>query len=74
MLQGCRSLDALSDLKLQRMEAELEGARRQAEAASQREDELRAELQRLRQQFAQLREAQVETPLPALWFPDNSSS
>ncbi|XP_029015250.1 TANK-binding kinase 1-binding protein 1-like [Betta splendens] len=60
-LQSSRSLDALSDLRIQRMEAELEVARHQAEAASQREDELRAELQRLQQQFAQLREAQTQS-------------
>ncbi|KAM7372553.1 hypothetical protein PAMP_009711 [Pampus punctatissimus] len=57
-LQSSRSLDALSDLKLQRLEAELEGARHQAEGACQREKELRAELQRLQQEVAQLREAQ----------------
>ncbi|XP_068587661.1 TANK-binding kinase 1-binding protein 1-like isoform X1 [Cebidichthys violaceus] len=57
-LQSSRSLDALSDLKLQRLEAELEGARRQAEAACQRETELRAEFQRLQQEVAQLRGAQ----------------
>lgn len=57
-LQSSRSLDALSDLKLQRLEAELEGARHQAEGACQREKELRAELQRLQQEVAQLQEAQ----------------
>lgn len=57
-LQSSRSLDALSDLKLQRLEAELEGARHQAESACQREKELRAELQRLQQEVAQLQEAQ----------------
>ncbi|KAI3360337.1 hypothetical protein L3Q82_014646, partial [Scortum barcoo] len=59
-LQSSRSLDALSDLKLQRLEAELEGARHQAEGACQREKELRAELQRL-QQEAQ-RQAQEMSP------------
>lgn len=56
-LQSSRSLDALSDLKLQRLEAELEGARHQAEGACQRETELRAELQRLQQEVAQLQDA-----------------
>ncbi|XP_034395852.1 TANK-binding kinase 1-binding protein 1-like [Cyclopterus lumpus] len=53
-LQSSRSLDALSDLKLQRLEDELEGARRQAEAACQRETELRAQFQRLQQEVAQI--------------------
>ncbi|XP_044038614.1 TANK-binding kinase 1-binding protein 1-like isoform X3 [Siniperca chuatsi] len=53
-LQSSRSLDALSDLKLQRLEAELEGARHQAEGACQREKELRAELQRLQQESQEL--------------------
>lgn len=57
-LQSSRSLDALSDLKLQRLEAELEGARHQVEGACQREKELRAELQRLQQEVAQLQKAQ----------------
>lgn len=60
-LQSSRSLDALSDLKLQRLEAELEGARHQAEGACQREKELRAELQRLQQEVAQLQEAQRQS-------------
>lgn len=59
-LQSSRSLDALSDLKLQRLEAELEGARHQAEGACQRETELRAELQRLQQEVAQLQDAQSQ--------------
>lgn len=59
-LQSSRSLDALSDLKLQRLEAELEGARHQAEGACQREKELRAELQRLQQEVAQLQDAQSQ--------------
>lgn len=62
-LQSSRSLDALSDLKLQRLEAELEGARHQAEGACQREKELRAELQRLQQEVAQLQEAQRQVGL-----------
>ncbi|TMS14870.1 TANK-binding kinase 1-binding protein 1 [Larimichthys crocea] len=60
-LQSSRSLDALSDLKLQRLEAELEGARHQAEGACQREKELRAELQRLQQEVDQLQEAQRQS-------------
>ncbi|XP_026200741.1 TANK-binding kinase 1-binding protein 1-like isoform X2 [Anabas testudineus] len=60
-LQSSRSLDALSDLKLQRLEAELEGARHQAEGACQREKELRAEFQRLQQEVAQLQEAQRQS-------------
>ncbi|KAM7386176.1 hypothetical protein PAMA_009017 [Pampus argenteus] len=63
-LQSSRSLDALSDLKLQRLEAELEGARHQAEGACQREKELRSELQRLQQEVAQLREAQRQELAP----------
>ncbi|XP_029997388.1 TANK-binding kinase 1-binding protein 1-like isoform X3 [Sphaeramia orbicularis] len=57
-LQSSRSLDALSDLKLQRLEAELEGARHQAQGACQREKELRVELQRLQQEVVQLQERQ----------------
>ncbi|XP_074553401.1 TANK-binding kinase 1-binding protein 1-like [Halichoeres trimaculatus] len=60
-LQSSRSLDALSDLKLQRLEAELEGARHEADGACKREKELRAELQRLQQEVAQLREAQRQS-------------
>ncbi|XP_071357522.1 TANK-binding kinase 1-binding protein 1-like isoform X2 [Trachinotus anak] len=63
-LQSSRSLDALSDLKLQRLEAELEGARHQVEGAYQREKELRAELQRLQQEVAQLQEAQRQALAP----------
>ncbi|XP_029945552.1 TANK-binding kinase 1-binding protein 1-like [Salarias fasciatus] len=55
-LQSSRSLDALSDLKLQRLEAELEGARQQAEGACQREKELRVELQRLQRELAELQD------------------
>lgn len=62
-LQSSRSLDALSDLKLQRLEAELEAARHQAEGACQREKELRVELQRLQQEVAQLQEAQSQVCL-----------
>lgn len=62
-LQSSRSLDALSDLKLQQLEAELEGAQCQAEAARQREAELRADIQRLRQEVVQLRGAQRQVGL-----------
>lgn len=62
-LQSSHSLDALSDLKLQRLEAELEGARHQAEGACQREKELRVEFQRLQQEVAQLQEAQRQVGL-----------
>ncbi|XP_069578109.1 TANK-binding kinase 1-binding protein 1-like isoform X2 [Brachyistius frenatus] len=60
-LQSSRSLDALSDLQLQRLEAELEGARQQAEGACQREKDLRAKLQRLQQEVTQLQEAQRQS-------------
>ncbi|XP_045899538.1 TANK-binding kinase 1-binding protein 1-like [Micropterus dolomieu] len=60
-LQSSRSLDALSDLKLQRLEAELERARHQAEGACHREKEQRAELQRLQKEVAQLQEAQRQS-------------
>lgn len=38
----------------------MEGARHQAEGACQREKELRAELQRLQQEVAQLQDAQSQ--------------
>ncbi|XP_054464217.1 TANK-binding kinase 1-binding protein 1-like [Anoplopoma fimbria] len=60
-LQSSRSLDALSDLKLQRLEAELEGARRQADGACQKEKELRANFKRLQHEMAQLRGAQRQS-------------
>ncbi|XP_034450184.1 TANK-binding kinase 1-binding protein 1-like [Hippoglossus hippoglossus] len=60
-LQSSRSLDALSDLKLQRLEAELDGARHQAEGACQREKEMRVELQRLQQEASQLQKAQRQS-------------
>ncbi|XP_053300307.1 TANK-binding kinase 1-binding protein 1 [Pleuronectes platessa] len=60
-LQSSRSLDALSDLKLQRLEAELDGARHHAEGACQREKGLRVELQRLQQEASQLQEAQRQS-------------
>lgn len=59
-LQSSRSLDALSDLKVQRLEAELEGARHEAQGACQREEGLKAELQRLQEEIRQLQENQVQ--------------
>uniref|UniRef100_A0A8D3AA39 TBK1 binding protein 1 n=1 Tax=Scophthalmus maximus TaxID=52904 RepID=A0A8D3AA39_SCOMX len=59
-LQSSRSLDALSDLKLQRLEAELEGARHEAQGACQREDELKAECERLKEEMRQLQKGQRE--------------
>lgn len=53
-LQSSRSLDALSDLKVQRLEAELEGARHEARGACQREEELKAQCERLREDVRQL--------------------
>lgn len=53
-LQSSRSLDALSDLKLQRLEAELEGARHEAQGACQREEELKGECERLKEEIRQL--------------------
>ncbi|KAJ0060356.1 hypothetical protein NL108_010145, partial [Boleophthalmus pectinirostris] len=55
-----RSLDALSDLKLQRLEAELEGARHEAQGACQREEELKAECERLKEEIRQLQNDQRE--------------
>ncbi|XP_030631746.1 TANK-binding kinase 1-binding protein 1 [Chanos chanos] len=57
-LQSSRSLDALSDLKLQRLEAELEGARHEAQGACQREEELKAECERLQEELRQLQNNQ----------------
>ncbi|XP_067285724.1 TANK-binding kinase 1-binding protein 1 [Pseudorasbora parva] len=53
-LQSSRSLDTLSDLKLQRLEAELEGARHEAQGACQREEELKSECERLREELREL--------------------
>uniref|UniRef100_A0A8C1SWD5 TBK1 binding protein 1 n=1 Tax=Cyprinus carpio TaxID=7962 RepID=A0A8C1SWD5_CYPCA len=53
-----RSLDTLSDLKLQRLEAELEGARHEAQGACQREEELKAECDRLREELGELQSNQ----------------
>lgn len=59
-LQSSRSLDALSDLKLQRLEAELEGARHEAQGACQREEELKAECERLKEEIRQMQNSQRE--------------
>ncbi|KAJ7987582.1 hypothetical protein DPEC_G00327970 [Dallia pectoralis] len=53
-LQSSRSLDTLSDLKLQRLEAELEGAQQEAQGACQREEELKAECERLQEELRQI--------------------
>ncbi|XP_056111707.1 TANK-binding kinase 1-binding protein 1 [Rhinichthys klamathensis goyatoka] len=57
-LQSSRSLDTLSDLKLQRLEAELEGARHEAQGACQREEDLKAECERLREELRELQSNQ----------------
>uniref|UniRef100_A0A8C2AKX3 TBK1 binding protein 1 n=1 Tax=Cyprinus carpio TaxID=7962 RepID=A0A8C2AKX3_CYPCA len=57
-LQSSRSLDTLSDLKLQRLEAELEGARHEAQGACQREEELKAECERLREELREFQSNQ----------------
>ncbi|KAK3529649.1 hypothetical protein QTP70_033725 [Hemibagrus guttatus] len=57
-LQSSRSLDTLSDLKLQRLEAELEGARHEAQGACQREEELKAECERLQKDLRELQNNQ----------------
>ncbi|XP_033913232.3 TANK-binding kinase 1-binding protein 1-like [Acipenser ruthenus] len=59
-LQSSRSLDALSDLELQRLEAELEEARREAGEASQREAELKGECERLREELRQQEEGREQ--------------
>lgn len=59
-LQSSRSLDTLSDLKMQRLEAELEGARHEAQGACQREEELKAECERLKDEMIQLQNNQRE--------------
>lgn len=57
-LQSSRSLDTLSDLKLQRLEAELEGARHEAQGACQREEELKGECEGLREELRELQSNQ----------------
>uniref|UniRef100_A0A671PNM1 TBK1 binding protein 1 n=1 Tax=Sinocyclocheilus anshuiensis TaxID=1608454 RepID=A0A671PNM1_9TELE len=64
-LQSSRSLDTLSDLKLQRLEAELEGARHEAQVACQREEELKAECERLREELRELQSNQRQRSLPS---------
>lgn len=59
-LQSSRSLDTLSDLKLQRLEAELEGARHEAQGACQREVEMKVECERLKEEMRQLQNSQRE--------------
>ncbi|MBN3305453.1 TBKB1 protein, partial [Amia calva] len=56
-LQSSRSLDTLSDLKLQRLEAELEGARHEVQGACRREAELKAECERLQEELRQLQDS-----------------
>ncbi|TNN65338.1 TANK-binding kinase 1-binding protein 1 [Liparis tanakae] len=57
-LQSSRSLDTLSDLKLQRLEAELEGARHEAQGACQREEELKGECEGLKEDMRMLQSSQ----------------
>ncbi|KAI4903560.1 hypothetical protein NFI96_022908 [Prochilodus magdalenae] len=59
-LQSSRSLDALTDLKVQRLEAELEGAWQEAQGAWQREVELKAKLQHLQDEIRHSQEKQRE--------------
>uniref|UniRef100_A0A8D0CU69 TBK1 binding protein 1 n=1 Tax=Sander lucioperca TaxID=283035 RepID=A0A8D0CU69_SANLU len=51
-------LDTLSDLKLQRLEAELEGARHEAQGACQREEELKGECERMKEEMRMLQNSQ----------------
>lgn len=70
-LQSSRSLDTLSDLKLQRLEAELEGARHEAQGACQREEEMKAEVERLKDEIRQLQDDQrerVSVALVSVWY------
>lgn len=53
-LQSSRSLDTLSDLKLQQLEAELEGARHEAQGACRREEELKGKCERLKEEMRML--------------------
>nr|XP_005990127.1 PREDICTED: TANK-binding kinase 1-binding protein 1 [Latimeria chalumnae]XP_014340560.1 PREDICTED: TANK-binding kinase 1-binding protein 1 [Latimeria chalumnae] len=54
--QFSRNLEQLNDLKVQRLEAELEGARRELQGAQHREGELKSECERLQVDLAQLQE------------------
>ncbi|XP_062865326.1 TANK-binding kinase 1-binding protein 1-like isoform X2 [Trichomycterus rosablanca] len=60
-LQSSRSLDALTDQKVQRLEAELEGAWHEARRACQREAELKAELQQLQEEIREEKQRQEES-------------
>lgn len=64
-LQSSRSLDTLSDLKLQRLEAELEGARHEAQGARQREQELKGECERLKEDMRMLQNSQRDRVSPS---------
>ncbi|XP_027013188.1 TANK-binding kinase 1-binding protein 1-like isoform X2 [Tachysurus fulvidraco] len=57
-LQSSRSLDTLTDLRVQRLEAELEGVWHEARGACQREAELKAQLQHLQEEIRQEKERQ----------------
>ncbi|XP_076863877.1 TANK-binding kinase 1-binding protein 1-like [Brachyhypopomus gauderio] len=57
-LHSSRSLDTLTDLRVQRLEAELEGARHEAQGACQREEELKSEIQRLQEDIQHLQDQQ----------------
>ncbi|XP_066530327.1 TANK-binding kinase 1-binding protein 1-like [Hoplias malabaricus] len=64
-LHSSRSLDALTDLKVQRLEAELKGAWHEAQGAWQREAELKTKLQHLQEEIRLLQEKQsqgMDTP------------
>ncbi|XP_033911313.3 TANK-binding kinase 1-binding protein 1 [Acipenser ruthenus] len=57
-LQSSRSLDAVSDLELQRLEAELEEARREAGEACRREAELKGVCEQMQEELRQRQEGQ----------------
>ncbi|KAM9493724.1 TANK-binding kinase 1-binding protein 1-like isoform 1-T3 [Clarias gariepinus] len=57
-LQSSRSLDTLTDLRVQCLEAELEGVWHEARGACQREADLKAELQRLQEEIRLEKERQ----------------
>ncbi|XP_041122899.1 LOW QUALITY PROTEIN: TANK-binding kinase 1-binding protein 1-like [Polyodon spathula] len=64
-LQSSRSLDALSDLELQRLEAELEEARREAAEACRREEELKGACERLQEELRQQEEGREQGEMTA---------
>ncbi|MBN3276084.1 TBKB1 protein, partial [Polyodon spathula] len=64
-LQSSRSLDALSDLELQRLEAELEEARREAAEACRREEELKGACERLQEELRQQEEGREQGEVTA---------